>query len=221
MPPRVCGRHTGHHARVSARGARDPRLASGRGPHGRLAGGHRTERQRREVLLMADERPAGASGHHARSADPVGAGVQAARGGATLGPRKRHRTGAPGAIRARGGHPATGRMFADVPHAGSGHWDAGPRQGNVRGGASARRLPGCGAAGAGRGPRVVGTHTHLTREGGVMGRPGAGAPGLAGVAPPVFESPVAGPPGTHARGRAGAGPGNIGGNRPPAGGQGL
>ena len=58
-----------------------------------------------------------------------------------------------------------------------------------------------------------------------MGRPGAGAPGLAGVASPVFESPVAGPPGTHARGRAGAGQGYIGGNRPPAGhrtgGQGL
>ena len=58
-----------------------------------------------------------------------------------------------------------------------------------------------------------------------MGRPGAGAPGLTSVAPLVFESPVAGPSGTHARGQAGAGPGNIGGNRPPAGhrtgGQGL
>ena len=58
-----------------------------------------------------------------------------------------------------------------------------------------------------------------------MGRPGAGAPGLTSVAPPVFESSVAGRPGTHARSRTGAGPGNIGGNRPPAGhktsGQGL
>ena len=85
MPPGVCGRHTGHHARAPARGAGGPRLASGRGPHGRMAGGHRTERQRREVQLMADERPASASGHPAWSADPVGPGVQAARGGGTPG----------------------------------------------------------------------------------------------------------------------------------------
>ena len=50
-----------------------------------------------------------------------------------------------------------------------------------------------------------------------MGRPGAGAPGLTSVGPLVFETFLAGPLGTHARSRTGVGPGNIGGNRPPAG----
>ena len=89
-PRRACGRRAwgartsapwgmrttpSHHARAPAQSARDPRLASSCGPHGRLAGGHRTERQRREVQLMADERPVGAAGHPARSVDPVGTGV--------------------------------------------------------------------------------------------------------------------------------------------------
>ena len=64
---------------------------------------------------------------------------------------------------------------------------------------------------------LVGTHAHLTGEGGAVGGLGAGAPGLPSVAPPVFESIVACPPGTHARSRTGAGPGNTAGNRPPAG----
>ena len=50
-----------------------------------------------------------------------------------------------------------------------------------------------------------------------MGSLGAGAPGLTSVAPPSFESALAGPLGTHARSRTGAGPGNTGGNGPPAG----
>ena len=95
VPLGVCRRHPGHHARAPARSVLDPRLASSRGPHHRLASGHRKERQRREVQLMADERPVGATSHPARSADPVGSGVKAARGVGTPGPKKRHWTGAP------------------------------------------------------------------------------------------------------------------------------
>ena len=49
-----------------------------------------------------------------------------------------------------------------------------------------------------------------------LGGLGAAAPGLTSVAPPVFESTVAGPSGMHARSRRGAGLGNTGGNQPPA-----
>ena len=54
LPLGVCGRHPGHHVRAPARSARDPQLASSCGPQGPLASGHWTERQRREVQLMAD-----------------------------------------------------------------------------------------------------------------------------------------------------------------------
>ena len=67
------------------------------------------------------------------------------------------------------------------------------------------------------------TRTSRAKE--VLGRSRCWDTGSPHVAPPVFESTLAGPLGTHAKSRTSASPGNTGGNRPPAGhrtsGQGL
>ena len=132
-----------------------------------------------------------------------------------------------------GGTAATGHYALRRARARAGSLIRGRGRGSSRAGSSGAAPRG--HAGAGVRPReglggghitgIMGTHTHLTGEGGAMGGPDAGAPGVTSVVPPVFEHAVAGLLGTHAKSRKGASPGNTGGNRPPAGhvtsGQGL